>query len=100
MAYCELCEMEREFCVHGMGDRRETAMAVAVELLISPNGMAHFPGCPHKGDHPDYSRWAELNVPGAWQLLGNGEHLPATGGKNPGLVATSRCQDCVGHGPW
>ncbi len=22
MAYCELCEMDREFCEHGLGERR------------------------------------------------------------------------------
>jgi len=100
MAECELCEMDREFCEHGLRDRRRAATAAAGELLISRNGMAHFPGCPHKGDDPDYSRWATLDTPRAWQRLGNGEHLQATGGDRPDLVARSRCQDCVDHGPW
>lgn len=99
MAYCELCEMDREFCPHGLADRQRVA-AVVGRLLIHPNGMAHFPGCPHKGDHPDYSRWAELDTPRAWERLGNGEHLQATGGKRLDLVAQSRCKDCVSHGPW
>jgi hypothetical protein len=63
MAYCE---MDREFCGHGLAERRKAATVVAGELLISPNGVAHFPGCPHKGDDPDYSRWVKLDsrVPG------------------------------------
>jgi hypothetical protein len=100
MAYCELCEMDLEFCEHGLGARRRAATVASSELLVSPNGMAHFPGCPHKGDDPDYSRWATLDAPRAWEHLGNGEQLPATGGKLPDLVAKSRCQDCVSHGPW
>jgi hypothetical protein len=82
------------------GTRDNLATAAAGELLISRNGMAHFPGCPHKGDDPDYKRWATLDTPRAWERLGNGEQLHATGGERPDLVATSRCQDCVSHGPW
>jgi len=73
MAYCDLCEMDREFCEHGLVERRRNAAAKASGLLISPSGIAHFTRCPHKGDHPDYSRWAELDVPRAWERLGNGE---------------------------
>jgi len=100
MAYCELCDMDREFCEHGLLERRRNAIAIARELLISPNGMAHFPGCPHKGDDPDYSRWATLDTPRAWERLGNSEQLPATGGACPSLMVRTRCQDCVDHGPW
>ena len=100
MAYCELCEMDREFCEHGLGERRRAATASAGELRISPRGMAHFPGCSHKGDDQDYTRWATLDLPRAWERLGNGEQLQATGGDRPVLVARSRCQDCVSHGPW
>jgi hypothetical protein len=100
MAFCELCEMDREFCPHGLADRRRAATEIASELLISPAGMAHFPGCPHKGDDLDYRRWAELDMPRAWERLGNGEQLQATGGERPDLVARLRCQDCANHGPW
>jgi hypothetical protein len=100
MAYCELSEMDREFCGHGLAERRKGATVVAGELLISPNGMAHFPGCPHKGDDPDYSRWGKLDMQRAWERLGNGEQLQATGGGRPDLVARSRCQDCLSHGRW
>lgn len=98
MAYCERCEMDRAYCEHGLAERRRTASASM--LLISPNSMAHFPLCPHKGDDPDYSRWAELATPEAWARLGNGEHLRATGGARPDLIAETRCLDCVEHGPW
>ena len=80
MAFCELCDMDREFCEHGLVERRTHAAAIARQLLISPNGMAHVPGCPHKGDDRDYSQWAELDMPRAWERLGNGEQLEATGG--------------------
>lgn len=100
MAYCELCEMDREFCEHGLAERRRDAAVIARELLISPNGKAHFPECPHKGDDPDYSRWATLDRERGWERLGNGEPLEATGGPRPGLVARTRCKDCVNHGPW
>lgn len=33
-------------------------------------------------------------------VLGNGEHIRATGGNRPDLVAEARCRDCVDHGPW
>jgi hypothetical protein len=48
-------------------------------LLISPNGMAHFPGCPHKSDDPGYGRCAEFDTPRAWERLGNREHVQAAG---------------------
>jgi hypothetical protein len=100
MAYCDLCEMDREFCEHGLADRRRNAAATASGLLISPSGIAHFAGCPHKGDHPDYSRWGALDAPSAWERLGNGAQLRATGGRSLRLTATDRCKDCVSHGPW
>jgi hypothetical protein len=68
-------------------------------LLILPRNMAHFRGCHHKDDE-DYSNWAELDAPGAWERLANGHELRATGGARPDRVAESRCRDCVKYGPW
>lgn len=70
--------MNREYCEHGLEDMRRTVTDAAGELLISPNGMAHFPNCPHKGDDPDYSRWATLTTPRAWERLGNGGRSGST----------------------
>jgi hypothetical protein len=72
MAYCELCDMDRGSCPHGLAERRAGTAAGTSFLLISPRGMAHFQGCPHKGDDPDLSNWGNLDVPHAWQRLGNG----------------------------
>jgi hypothetical protein len=72
---------------------------VTGEILISPAGIAHLPGCPHKGRDPDYIRWATLNLPRAWERLGNGEQLTAIGVHRPGLAAKSRCRNCITHGP-
>jgi hypothetical protein len=81
-------------------ERRRSSTVADGELLISPNGMAHFPGCTHKGDDANYSRWAKLVMPRGWERLGNGERLRATGGECADLVAVSRCRDCLSHGPW
>ena len=93
-----IIEMPRAIPAEDVPDQPTTLCAL--ELLISPRGVAHFPGCPHKGSHPDYTRWATLSLPWAWERLGNGEELQATGGQRPGLVARSPCPDCVRHGPW
>ena len=98
MAICALCELERDFCEHGLADRRQLKAKQISTLWISPTNTAHFPGCPHKGDDPDFSRWGELDVENAWTRLGNGEHLRATGGARADRIATSRCEDCVAHG--
>lgn len=100
MGHCELCDMDLQFCWHRLTKRHVGSAACAGRLLISPNGMAHFPGCPHKGADADYTRWATLDMAQAWQRLGNGERLKADGGEQLNLVARIRCQDCVGHGPW
>jgi len=100
VAYCDFHDMNRDNCPHGLNERQTAASTVATSLLIAPSGMAHFPGCPHKGDHPDYSQWGELDAQSAWQRLGNEESLKATGGRRPDRIATTRCKDCVAHGPW
>ena len=99
MSICPLCEMELDWCEHGL-KAAQKAHAASATLLISPRGMAHFVGCPHKGDDNDFNLWAELDTPSAWFRLGNGEKLPATAGARDDIVATLRCSDCVEHGPW
>lgn len=97
MPRCELCDLDFCQCVHGLAARRRAPGSH--RLLISPSNLAHFPGCGHKEDD-NYSQWAELDTPGAWERLGNGERLPATGGARPDRIATGRCEDCIHHGPW
>lgn len=98
MTWCELCDMERSWCEHGRQDlqRRKESSTL---LLVSPRGMVHFEGCPHKDD-PDFSRCARLPVEGAWQELGNGRTYDLQDASGGRLVANSRCSDCVDHGPW
>ena len=91
MAFCDLCEMDREFCEHGLAERRQNAAATASGLLISPKGVAHFAGCPHKGDHQDYRRWADPRATRAGKRRKR-EQLRATGGQSPGQAATDRCR--------
>jgi hypothetical protein len=100
VAYCELRDMDRDFCEHGLVNRRASAAAATRRLLISPNGIVHFPGCPHQGDDPDCRRWAALDTARAWERPGNGERLEAAGGEPSSLIARTRCQDCISHGPW
>jgi hypothetical protein len=100
MAWCELCDMDLSFCQHGLAERQARASADA-RLLVSPRGMAHFEGCPHKGDDPDYSLWGELQVPRAWQRLGRGERFEVVDGRGRPLSAQTRCSDCIERdGPW
>jgi len=70
VAHCDSCQMERSYCVHGLAEPRRKASTSASILLISPSNTAHFPQCPHKGDDPDYSRWAKIDTPGAWDVNG------------------------------
>ena len=41
MAYCELCDIDLEFCGHGLVERHTNAAATTRQLLISPNGTAN-----------------------------------------------------------
>lgn len=40
VTYCDLCDMDREFCGHGLAQRRRNVTATSKELLISPTGVA------------------------------------------------------------
>lgn len=99
MTWCELCDLDRMMCMHGLADRQNASERTA-DLLISPRGMAHFDGCPHKGDDPDYEKWGRVSEPLAWQRLGNGDHIVTADSRGRLLTAASRCSDCVAHGPW
>ena len=96
MEYCELCDLPLDQCPHGRpGDGKSRREHVG-EILVSPTGYAHLPGCMHKGNEDnDYSEWGLIDTPGAWARLGNGEHIQATGGANTNLIATRRCLTCV-----
>lgn len=100
MDHCELCDLPRSQCPHGRAEASQARSIQARELLVSPAGLAHFPGCPHKGEDDDYSRWGVINLENVWTRIGNGEQIQATGGENPVLIARDRCRDCIEHGPW
>jgi len=48
--------MDRDSCEHGLVEKHRNVAAIAGRLLISPNGIVHFPDCHHKGDDSDYRR--------------------------------------------
>jgi hypothetical protein len=104
VTHCEICDLDRDHCAHAFADKeakRKNAKGSPRLLLVSPSGVAHFEGCPHKGDDPDFSKWARLDgITNALQRLGNDESIQANGGGRPNLVATSCCRDCDNHGPW
>lgn len=96
MEYCDLCDLPLEHCPHGRPEAVKPPAEHIGEILVSPTGYAHLPGCPHKGDDDnDYSEWGVIESRGAWTRLGNGEQIQATGGADANLVAARRCQTCV-----
>lgn len=100
MTQCEICDLPISQCPHGRAEAARRAGPRVREILVSPTGLAHFPGCPHKADDEDYSRWGVIESDNAWSRLGNGESIKATGGASTELVATGRCTTCVEYGPW
>ena len=99
MTFCELCELPLSNCIHGAKAAGAERVAAATVIQVSPTGTAHFPGCSHQGDDPDYSKWGEIEGPGIWRRLANKEHVPVTTGRKT-LSAKRRCDHCVEHGPW
>jgi hypothetical protein len=80
MPYCEHCDMNREYCPHGLAEQRVGHVPrVTSFLLVSPRGMAHFPGCPHKGDDPDLGQWGNLELPRHIRLAPRARHARAGG---------------------
>ncbi|WP_143012998.1 hypothetical protein [Actinopolyspora mzabensis] len=91
---CERCDLPVGQCEHTRKPKPAGQPAPAL-ILISPAGMAHIPGCFHKGDDPDYSDWGEIrDVPRAWERIGNGDVIAANAGANVELRANQRCKDC------
>ena len=99
MGYCDLCDIDSGTVRTVRVSRALLQVWRVTKLLIASSGFARFPSRPHKSDHPDYTQWGELHAPNAWQRLGNGEYLKATGGWEADRVVTARRQDCVAHGP-
>ena len=99
MTICDLCELPLEHCPHGVKTAKDARVAGATVIQVSPTGTAHFLGCFHKGDDPDFSKWGEIEGAGTWQRLANKEQVPVTSGVMR-LTAKRRCDHCVDHGPW
>lgn len=99
---CEICEMERDWCVHGLADRKthQQPTHVTDELLVSPAGLAHLDGgngttaCEHKVVGDFQRRGALIGIKDAWQRLSNNEHIKCNGGARTDLVATRLCSTC------
>jgi len=91
---CERCDLVVGQCEH----TRPLAAPPRVDsarILVSPQLMAHLPGCGHN-DESDLSRWGEIRgVSQAWERIGNGDVLETNAGAVLGRPARSRCQDCV-----
>lgn len=70
---CESCDLPLDQCEHGRPTL--SRMAAPKVLDVSPTEMAHLPGCPHKGDDPNFSHWGLITqeTAAAWQALGNGQ---------------------------
>lgn len=101
-AHCDFCDLPLDQCEHGARTKtRFKAQSVGM-LEVSPAHMAHYPGCPHKGDDSDRKGWGEIrHAPdSAWQQLGNRQPVTSDAGARPGLVAAQRCSTCDEHGPW
>jgi hypothetical protein len=97
IAWCELHQMEN--CDHLTVPARNPARFETAMVRISPRGMAHFDGCSHKGDDPDYSRWAELRTPRAWADIRNGDITSVTRDDGVAIKVTGLCRDCDDSGP-
>ena len=99
---CERCDLPLAYCEHGKQINDASRASRVGWLEGSPAHVAHYPGCHHKGDDHDRSRWGEIrkNPSQAWDRLRNGEIVDADAGERVGLEAFSRCRDCVDHGPW
>jgi len=99
MDYCERCDLKLSECMHGLARQREERERNGV-VNVSPQGMAHFPGCSHKAEgDDDYRRWGTLSEPGVWQRLAT-EQIPTQSTLGTPLVARRRCDTCLDHGPW
>jgi hypothetical protein len=58
-------EMDLVYCEHRLAACRDEAIANAERLPISRNGIAYFPGCPHKDDD-DCDGWP-YSISRAWE---------------------------------
>ncbi|MFI8523078.1 hypothetical protein ACIGB8_01435 [Promicromonospora sukumoe] len=95
--------MTDDLCVHEMlpgtcgfcspGNRPSSTDTSVVH--VSPEKVGHLPGCMHKGEDEDYTRWGEIHAPGAWQDLRNGRRLLTDHGAVIGMAATRACKSCI-----
>ena len=62
-------------------------------IYVSRTGLAHLPGCPHL--HNKGREWGIIDERGAWDAIGRGLQVQATGGRLAGRIAKSRCATCA-----
>ena len=72
----------------------ESANLAVGLVYVSKTGIAHLPGrCMHQ--LKKNLAWGIIDQRGAWEAIGKGQQIQATGGRRPELVATSRCSACA-----
>ena len=104
---CDLCDLEFDQCLHGLAEQKSRTLFKVV-VQVAPSHVAHLPGCAHKGEDEDFSKWGEITDDGAWVHLC--QTMPADGGMVSDLVTNSGsvigleishvCKDCRAHGIW
>jgi len=98
---CEIDGLLLSECEHGLKERRRKARLNAI-VQVSPKKVAHLEGCMHKGDDEDFTKWGEINAPGAWIHLcqtmpldgGVVSDLVTDAGSVHGLQITHVCKHC------
>ncbi|WP_344678972.1 hypothetical protein [Saccharopolyspora taberi] len=90
---CELCELPVGQCPHTRPAQPAPSRAHH-QILVSPSGTAHVPGCMHNTESR-FDEWGEIrDVPNAWERIKTGQAIQANAGADRSRVATKVCSTC------